>query len=320
MTDMNETNLSHALPGQERYVAPLEETPLKDVDSVDESAPASSLWADAWRTLRKNPMFIISAVLIVFIIFVALFPGVMTKQNPNYCTLENSLEPASKGHPFGFDLQGCDVYSRRGAWYSYLAERRRVRYGAGGAVGYADRCVERFLRRLGRHHSQPFDRYFPALPILLGAIVVLQMFKTNDSIWKIILVMTLFGWTSVARIARGAVMEAKNLEFNTASTALGSTPGVTCSATFCRIPWHRSLWWHNVSGYIHRVGSNLELPWCGSADHYRQLGWRHLQCAVHSAYRSDGAVLPVRGTCHHCACFIMMGDAVKDALDPKSRT
>lgn len=112
MTDMNETNLSHTLPGQERYVAPLEETPLKDVDSVDESAPASSLWADAWRTLRKNPMFIISAVLIVFIIFVALFPGVMTKQNPNYCTLENSLEPASKGHPFGFDLQGCDVYSR----------------------------------------------------------------------------------------------------------------------------------------------------------------------------------------------------------------
>ena len=75
MTDMNETNLSHALPGQERYVAPLEETPLKDVDSVDESAPASSLWADAWRTLRKNPMFIISAVLIVFIIFVALFPS-----------------------------------------------------------------------------------------------------------------------------------------------------------------------------------------------------------------------------------------------------
>ena len=161
MTDMNETNLSHALPGQERYVAPLEETPLKDVDSVDESAPASSLWADAWRTLRKNPMFIISAVLIVFIIFVALFPGVMTKQNPNYCTLENSLEPASKGHPFGFDLQGCDVYSR-------VVHGTRTSLSVGvfatvlvGAVGYADRCVERFLRRLGRHHSQPFDRYFP---------------------------------------------------------------------------------------------------------------------------------------------------------------
>ena len=74
MTDMNETNLSTALPGQERYVAPLEETPLKAVDSIDESAPASNMWADAWRTLRRNPLFIISGLLIVFIIFVALFP------------------------------------------------------------------------------------------------------------------------------------------------------------------------------------------------------------------------------------------------------
>ena len=43
------------LPGQERYVAPLEETPLKAVDSVDTDAPATSMWADAWRSLRKNP-------------------------------------------------------------------------------------------------------------------------------------------------------------------------------------------------------------------------------------------------------------------------
>ena len=169
-------------------------------------------------------MFIISAVLIVFIIFVALFPGVMTKQNPNYCTLEELPWNRLRRDILSDRSARLRCVLPRGAWYSYLAERRRVRYGAGGAVGYADRCVERFLRRLGRHHSQPFDRYFPGFAILLGAIVVLQMFKTNDSIWKIILVMTLFGWTSVARIARGAVMEAKNLEFNTASTALGSTP------------------------------------------------------------------------------------------------
>lgn len=179
MTDMNETNLSHALPGQERYVAPLEETPLKDVDSVDESVPASSLWADAWRTLRKNPMFIISAVLIVFIIFVALFPGVMTKQNPNYCTLENSLESASKGHPFGFDLQGCDVYSRVvygtrtslsvGVFATVLVVLLGTLIGA--LSGFFGGWVDGILSRL--------TDIFLALPILLGAIVVLQMFKTN---------------------------------------------------------------------------------------------------------------------------------------------
>lgn len=47
MTEMNETNPSTVLPGQERYVAPLDETPLKAVDSMDESAPASNMWPDA---------------------------------------------------------------------------------------------------------------------------------------------------------------------------------------------------------------------------------------------------------------------------------
>ena len=70
MTEMNETNPSTVLPGQERYVAPLDETPLKAVDSMDESAPASNMWADAWRTLRKNPLFIISGLLIIFIVFI----------------------------------------------------------------------------------------------------------------------------------------------------------------------------------------------------------------------------------------------------------
>ena len=224
MTEMNETNPSTVLPGQERYVAPLDETPLKAVDSMDESAPASNMWADAWRTLRKNPLFIISGLLIIFIVFVALFPSVLTKQNPNYCTLDNSLEPASSGHPFGFDLQGCDVYSRVvygtrtslsvGVFATLLVVLLGTLIGA--IAGFFGGWVDAVLSRL--------TDIFLALPILLGAIVVLQMFKTSKSIWKIVLVLTLFGWVGVCRIARSAVLESKNLEFNTASTALGSTP------------------------------------------------------------------------------------------------
>lgn len=66
------------------------------------------MWADAWRTLRRNPLFIISGLLILFIIVVAIAPGLFTKQDPNACDLGNSLSPASAGHPFGYDLQGCD--------------------------------------------------------------------------------------------------------------------------------------------------------------------------------------------------------------------
>ena len=321
MTEMNETNPFTVLPGQERYVAPLDETPLKAVDSMDESAPASSMWADAWRTLRKNPLFIISGLLIIFIVFVALFPSVLTKQNPNYCTLDNSLDPASAGHPFGFDLQGCDVYSRVvygtrtslsvGVFATLLVVLLGTLIGA--IAGFFGGWVDAVLSRL--------TDIFLALPILLGAIVVLQMFKTSSSIWKIILVMTLFGWTSVARIARGAAMEAKNLEFNTASTALGSTP-------------IRNLFRHilpNSLAPIIVVGTTslatyivLEatLSFLGVGLPTTTVSWGGDISNAQSILRTDPMVLfyPSAALAITVLAFIMMGDAVKDALDPKSRT
>ena len=306
MTEMNETNPFTVLPGQERYVAPLDETPLKAVDSMDESAPASSMWADAWRTLRKNPLFIISGLLIIFIVFVALFPSVLTKQNPNYCTLDNSLDPASAGHPFGFDLQGCDVYSRVvygtrtslsvGVFATLLVVLLGTLIGA--IAGFFGGWVDAVLSRL--------TDIFLALPILLGAIVVLQMFKTSSS---------------MARIARGAVMEAKNLEFNTASTALGSTP-------------IRNLFRHilpNSLAPIIVVGTTslatyivLEatLSFLGVGLPTTTVSWGGDISNAQSILRTDPMVLfyPSAALAITVLAFIMMGDAVKDALDPKSRT
>ena len=281
------------LPGQDRYVAPLEETPLQDVDSVDESAPATSMWADAWRTLRRNPLFIISGLLILFIIVVAIAPGLFTKQDPNSCDLGNSLNPSSAGHPFGFDLQGCDVYTRviygtrTSLSVGVLSTLLVVIVGTliGAVAGFFGGWVDAVLSRIN-------DIFF-ALPMLLGAIVVLQMFKTSKSIWKIVLVLTLFGWVGVCRIARSAVLESKNLEF------AGQKPVPPHSAELLG-PDHRHR--HHLAGLLHRGGSDAELPRRRPADHHGELGRRHLQRADQPADRSDGAVLPVRRTGHHRAC------------------
>jgi oligopeptide transport system permease protein len=164
-------------PGQERFVAPLDETPLKEVDTVDEDEPATSMWADAWRTLRKNPLFIISGLLIIFILIVAVFPQLFTKLDPNYCTLQNSLNPGSKGHPLGFDQQGCDIYSRvvygtrTSVSVGILTTLIATLFGGlvGAIAGYYGRWVDALLSRVT-------DIFF-AIPLLLGAIVVLQMFS-----------------------------------------------------------------------------------------------------------------------------------------------
>lgn len=309
------------LPGQERYVAPLDETPLQDVDAVDESAPAASMWADAWRSLRKNPLFIISGILIVCIVIVALFPSLFTKQNPNYCTLENSLGPAAAGHPFGFDFQGCDVYTRviygtrTSLAVGLIATICVVILGTiiGSIAGFFGGWVDAVLSRI--------NDIFLALPILLGAIVVLQMFKTSSSIWKIILVMALFGWVTTARIARGAVMEAKNLEFNTASTALGSTPA-------------RNLFRHiipNSLSPIIVIGTTslasyivLEatLSFLGVGLPSTTVSWGGDISQAQTNLMTNPMVLfyPSAALAITVLSFIMMGDAVKDALDPKSRT
>lgn len=321
--DMTMTSQSAhtALPGQERYVAPIEETPLHEVDSVDEAAPAASMWADAWRTLRKNPLFIISGIMILAVVFVALFPQVLTNQDPNYCTLDNSLEPARAGHPFGFNLQGCDIYARviygthTSLSVGVLATVLVVLIGSliGALAGFFGGWIDAVLSRL--------TDIFLALPILLGAIVVLQMFRTSTSIWKVVLVMALFGWVSTARIARGAVMESKNLEFNTASTALGSTPT-------------RNLFRHiipNSLAPIIVVGTTslgtyivLEatLSFLGVGLPSSTVSWGGDISDAQSVLTTDPMVLfyPSAALAITVLAFIMMGDAVKDALDPKSRT
>ncbi|KFI73138.1 peptide ABC transporter permease [Bifidobacterium minimum] len=321
MEERMDTSTTRTLPGQERFVAPVDETPLSDVDSIDESAPATNMWASAWKVLRRNPMFIISALLIVFILVVALFPGLFTRQDPNYCNLNDSLNPGSAGHPFGFDLQGCDVYTRvvygtrTSLSVGVLATLLVVLVGSmiGAIAGFFGGWVDAVLSRL--------TDIFLALPILLGAIVVLQMFRTNGSIWKIILVMVLFGWVSTARIARGAVMEAKNLEFNTASTALGSTP-------------LRNLMRHiipNSLAPIIVVGTTslgtyivLEatLSFLGIGLPTTTVSWGGDISNAQAVLRTNPSVLfyPSAALAITVLAFIMMGDAVKNALDPKSRT
>lgn len=74
----------------EHFVAPVEETPLLATDTVKTEQAPLSLWADAWRKLRRRPMFIISALLILLLVVVALFPGLFTNVEPNNdCQLAN---------------------------------------------------------------------------------------------------------------------------------------------------------------------------------------------------------------------------------------
>ena len=216
-------NIARTRAGQDHYVSDIDETGLGAVDAVaDEGAP-SSVWGEAWKRLRRRPIFWIAAFIITCAALLAIFPWLFTSTDPKFCELSSSLAGPTSGHPFGFDKQGCDIYAR-----VVYGARASVSVGIlttiavsliggtiGALAGYFGGWFDALLSRIT-------DVFF-AIPLLLAAIVFMQMFKGSRSIAMVVVVLSMFGWTSIARITRGSVLSAKNEEFVTAARATGAS-------------------------------------------------------------------------------------------------
>ena len=106
-------NITRTRAGQDHYVSDIDETGLGAVDAVPDEGAPSSMWGEAWKRLRVRPLFWFAASIIFVAIMISLFPSLFTSQDPRYCELSRSLGgPELWSHPFGFDKQGCDIYSR----------------------------------------------------------------------------------------------------------------------------------------------------------------------------------------------------------------
>ncbi|PYI37758.1 peptide ABC transporter permease [Arthrobacter psychrolactophilus] len=309
----------------EHFVAPLEETPLVAVDKVDMTAAPLSLWADAWKNLRKQPLFIISALLILAVLVVAIFPQWFTHIDPtdqSTCSLNDSGEGARSGHPLGFTLQGCDVYARM-----IYGTRASLMVGVfttigvlllggimGALAGYYGGWLDAILARLG-------DIFF-ALPMILGAIIIMQLpaFRDNRSVWTVIVTLVVFGWPQIARITRGAVIENRNADFVTASKALGLS-------SFKALVKHvipNSMAPVIVVASISLgtfIVAEATLSFLGLGLPQSVMSWGNDISDAQPQVRNNPAVLlwPALALSITVLSFIMLGDALRDALDPKAR-
>lgn len=313
-------NVKKVLPGQERYVSDVDETGLGAVDAVaDDSAP-SSMWGEAWKQLRRRPLFWIAATIITLAVLLALFPQLFTSTNPKYCELSNSLAPARSGHPFGFDRQGCDIYSR-----VIYGARASVSVGLfttlvvtflgtliGTLAGYFGGWVDALMSRLT-------DIFF-AVPLVLAAIVFMQLFKDNRNVWMVVFVLSVFGWTSIARIARGAVLSGKNEEYVTAARATGASQWRIVTSHILPNAAAPIIVYATVALGTFIV-AEATLSFLGVGLPSSIVSWGGDISAAQAALRTQPMVLfyPAIALGLTVLSFIMMGDAVRDALDPKAR-
>jgi len=204
------------------YVAPIEETPLVSVDAVNVSEKKSNLWIDAWRDLRRRPLFWISSALILLVVIVALFPWLFTQTPPNdECFLANSNGAPTEGHPLGFTKQGCDIYARiidgtatsLSVGFIVLVLTTFLGLIFGAFAGFYGGWIDSVLSRIG-------DIFF-SIPYILAAVVIMSVLSQYRSVWSISLAIGLFAWPSTARVLRSEILRVKNADYVMASTALG---------------------------------------------------------------------------------------------------
>jgi oligopeptide transport system permease protein len=185
-----------------------------------DATAGGGLLRETWRGLRRRPKFIIAAVLIGFVLVVAAFPALFTAADPGYADPNESLLAPSAAHWFGTDLQGHDIYAR-----TVYGARASITVGLGATlavfvVGGALGALAGFYGGwLDAVISRVADVFF-AIPLLLAAIVLMQVMH-HRTVWTVIAILALFGWPQVARIARGGVLTVRDSDYVLAAKALG---------------------------------------------------------------------------------------------------
>lgn len=303
------------------YVAPLDETPIAAVDSVSVAEKPSNLWIDAWRDMRKRPMFYISGVLILLVTLVALFPGWFTNVSPDTnCLLANSNAGPTAGHPLGFTKQGCDVYSRIihgtstslsvGIVVTIMTAALGIFFGA--FAGFYGGWIDSVLSRAG-------DIFF-SIPYILAAVVIMSVFSKNRDVIVISLAIGIFAWPSTARVLRAEILRVKNSDFVMASTAIG-------------VSRFRILWRHVLPNSIAPViavttislaaaiVAEATLSFLGVGLPPTFMSWGNDISQAQGDLRTAPQTLiwPSLALSITVLAFIMMGEVVRDALDPKAR-
>lgn len=185
--------------------------------------PSTTLWQDAWRRFKKNPLamggLVVLSVIVLFALFGPFFSNFDYKTND---LLSANLFP-NWVHPFGTDELGRDILTRAmyGARISLAIGFGSVLINLtigifyGGISGYLGGRVDNVMQRI-------IDIIF-SVPDLL--YVILLMVVLGSGLGNIFIVLGIANWVPMARIVRGQILSLREQEFVLAARTLGAGTG-----------------------------------------------------------------------------------------------
>lgn len=290
-----------------------------NIESEGMLRPSMTFWEDAWRRLRKNKVAMASLVVLVIMVIMTIIGPMIAKFN--FESMNKGMENLSPNSTFWFgtDNLGRDLFSR--VWKGGRISIAIGLIGAlidtvigvvyGGIAGYMGGMVDDIMMRIVEILS--------SIPYLILVILV-RCILDEGGIMPLIIAMAITGWTYMARLIRGQILQIKEQEYVLAAKALGANPsriiarhlvpntlGVMIVAITFDIPGYIFS-----EAFLSFLGLGVKSPdtsWGALA----QIGQQKMMFYPYQL------IIPALAISITMLAFQLLGDGLRDALDPKLR-
>jgi ABC-type dipeptide/oligopeptide/nickel transport system permease subunit len=276
----------------------------------------ATLYADAWRRLKKNRLAMFGLLLVGLLILLAVFAPWIAPYDPTQVNLKESFLPPSPQHLCGTDLLGRDIFSR-------IIYGSRVSLAVGVVAIGISVILGLFLGAISGYFGGRLDSLvmrladiFFAFPWVLGAIAIMTIL--GPGLVNVFIAIGVLGWATFARIFRGSILSVKESEYVQAARAVG--------ASHARIIY-RHIFPNAISPIIvygtMSVGTAIiveaALSFLGIGVQPPQPSWGYMlseamdylaQAPWMMYFPGLAIVLTVLG-------FVLLADGLRDALDPR---
>lgn len=290
----------------------------KDKESEQITRPVTSNWKDGWLRLKKNKAAVGSLIILVILLIMAIvgpYLNPFTYQQTDY---NNIYIGPSGDHWLGTDKFGRDQWTRlwQGTRISlYIAILAAlldilvgITYGAISALG--SRRVDNVMQRI--------------IEILMGipnlVVVILLIMILRPGILTITLAMVITGWINMARIVRGQIFKLKTQEYVLAARTLGAknlkiitnhmlpnTIGIIIINMMFTIP--NAIF---TEAFLSFIGLGLQEP-LASLGVLINDGYQSMRDQFYLLAFPSIVIIMLM------VCFNLLGDGLRDALDPRMR-
>jgi peptide/nickel transport system permease protein len=277
------------------------------------------LWGDAFRRMRRSPSAIIGGVIIVFFVLVAIFAPFIAPYDPTRGDLGSSYLPPNSEHWFGTNIQGQDVFSRIVFGSRLTLGIAVMSVTIGVTIGALLGAVAGFFRGWIDAAIMRFVDIMLSIPGLLFAIAIVSWL--GRGVLQIAIAIAIVNIPIFARILRGSLLALREADYVIAAKSVGvSGPALLLRHMLpnamgplivqATLALATAVVDAAALGFLGLGPPDPRTPEWGSmlSDTYRYL----TDAAYLAFFPGIAIVLAVLG-------FNLLGDGMREALDPKLR-